>query len=329
MVVVTPAPVPEAESRPRILERAARPPRRPVVPRRLWVPRDRPASAPEPPGFAQSLAIPDGAVTLPAVMRRIAGLTTTTTTTTLTEVAAAVVVGETAVVAEVVEETVVPALLLAPPRAPVVPSPVPSAPPAPPTPQAEVRWSPPPAPPSSAPLPTRGARPWRRRHPRLRLAFLLLLATLVAAGVLLVSRGDGITPAPAPTALTAANITFDGADVRWQPTGDRATAYLVRVATDPALRHVVWTRTVDAADPHVHVGGRGITEDQQLYVAVTSTWHGVTGSTTQPLAVHTPLRPPSPVTDVVTRPDTSGVTVSWGRRPARPATRSSSRATSP
>ncbi|QFU97087.1 Non-specific serine/threonine protein kinase [Luteimicrobium xylanilyticum] len=276
------------------------------MPRRLWVPRDRTAPAPHPPGFAQSLPIPDGAVTLPAVMRRIAGLPAITTTT-LTE--------ETVIVERVeavVEETVVPALLLAPPRAPVAPPPVPPAPPAPPVPPAHERWSPPPAPPSSAPARTPGARPWRRRRPRLRLALLLLLATLVAAGVLLVSRGDGITPAPAPTALTAANVTFDGADVHWQPTGDRATAYLVRVATDPALRHVVWTRTVDAADPRVHVGGRGITEDEQLYVTVTSTWHGVAGSTTQPLAVHTPLRPPSPVTDVTTKPDTSGVTLTWG-----------------
>jgi len=254
-------------------------------------------------------------------MRRIAGLaaqtdtavTDTAVTDTLTDTSLTVAVASaadegTGAVAVPVEESVLTTVLLAPP--PPVAAPPIGPPPAPPSGAATTR---PPGPPSSSPrarTPGRPARP--HAHPRLRLLLLLVLATLVAAGVLLVSRGDGITPAPAPVALTAANVTFDGADLGWEPVGDRATGYLVRVATDPALRHVVWSRTVDATDPHVHVGGRGITEDQQLYVAVTSTWHGVAGSTTQALAVHTPLRPPSPVTDVTTRPDTSGVTISWG-----------------
>ena len=255
-------------------------------------------------------------------MRRIAGIAGRTETSAVAA-SAAVPPTVTLLVEETrVEEAVQTTVLLAP--APVAVPPVevpptrpvgsPPRPPAPPVP-GPAGESPgrPPAPPASSSgagtgRPGRPARP----HPRLRVLLLTVLATLVAAGVLVLSRGDGITPAPAPTALTAANVTFDGADLRWQPTGDRAMGYLVRVATDPALRHVVWTRTVDAADPRVHVGGRGITEDQQLYVAVTSTWHGVAGSTTQPLAVHTPLRPPSPVTEVTTKPDTSGVTLRWG-----------------
>ena len=278
------------------------------MPRRIWVPRDRVVPSPESSAFEQSLAFPTGTVTLPPVMRRIAGLTAATTTMTAT--ATSVVVTE---VVEETVETVVPAVLLAPARTPLLPTPAPAARPAPPPPPPEERWYRPPAPSLPPPGQTPGARPGRpRAHPRLRLALLVFLATLVGVGVLVVSRGDGITPAPAPVGLAAANVMFDGVDVRWAPASDRATDYLVRVATDPGLRHVVWTRTVAASDPHVHVGGRGITEDQQLYVAVTSTWHGVAGSTSQPLAVHTPLRPPSPVTDVATKPDTSGVTVRWG-----------------
>ncbi|MFC8733638.1 endonuclease/exonuclease/phosphatase family protein [Luteimicrobium sp. NPDC057192] len=256
-------------------------------------------------------------------MRRIAGIPARTESTSAVAVAASV--GGDSGVAVLVETSIETTVLLAPvtlppadlpfveaPTAPPVgASPRPPAPPSPAHPAGSPGRPPVPPPPSSTgDEPREPARP--HAHPRLRTLLLVVLATLVAVGVLVVSRGDGIAPAPAPAALTAANITFDGADVSWEPTSDRATAYLVRVATDPALRHVVWTRTVDAADPHVHVGGRGITEDQQLYVAVTSTWHGVAGSTTQPLAVHTPLRPPSPVTDVTTKPDTSGVTLRWG-----------------
>ncbi|MGC5168610.1 endonuclease/exonuclease/phosphatase family protein [Luteimicrobium sp. DT211] len=302
MVVVTPAPAPGLDDPPRTPPPPPPlPPRRPVVPRRLFVPR-----VAEPPP-------PPGSVTLPPVMRRIAGLTTTETTDTIEARAAGATteLTTTVLVLERVEAVHVEAVALAgavslTPAAGTAGTALlpPPPPPAPPEPPRVV------GPEARPPAPREPARP--HRHPRLRLALLLVLATIVGAGVLVLSRGDAVTPAPAPAAVAASNVVFDGADVRWVPVGDRATGYLVRVATDPALRHVVWSGSAAAADPHVHVGGQGITEDQQLYVAVTSTWHGLAGSTAAPLAVHTPLRPPSPVTDVTTKPDTGGVTVSWG-----------------
>lgn len=261
------------------------PPRtRPVVPRRVFVPRARsagPLPPPPPP--------PPTTVTLPPVLRRIAGLAPLETET-------ATATAETATAVTSTVTTVLAPILLPPAPAPA-PAPVRAVP------------GPAPAPPHAAP-PRQGPGAHRpHRHPRLRLALLLVLATLVAAAVLLVSRGDAVTPASAPTGLAETSVWFDGFDASWADV-PQATAYTVRVASDPQMRDVVWSATT--TQPRAHVAGPGITEGRDLFVVVTSDRYGVRGLSTVSQHVHTPLEAPGPVTTITTTADTSGFSVRWG-----------------